>query len=155
MSAQDWETLYRQYSPKLGGYFASQGLDPVEAEDLAHDVFQVLGQAKVPEDPNTYIYAIARNLLSKHRRRVTTDNGRSISPAHDTGPSEEASTGEAERILKTVAARLPARYAELLTLRFIEGLSTRQVAQRMSCSENAVGKRLRKIRAILRRFDRE
>ena len=165
---QDWETLYRKYFPKLGGYFASGGLSPTEAEDLVHDVFQELGQAKVPEDPNAYIYAIARNILAKHRRRqiaehaaldeycrrVTTGNGRSPSRALDTSPSEDPPT-ETERIFRTVAARLSPRDAELVTLRFLEGLSVRQVAQRRSCSENAVRKRIRKLRAILRRFDRE
>jgi RNA polymerase sigma factor (sigma-70 family) len=169
ISAQDWEALYRKYFPKLGGYFASRGLDPVEAEDLAHDVFQVLGQAKVPEDPKMYIYAIARNILAKHRRRriaenaaldeycrrVTTDNGRSASHILDTDLSEKARTAETERILKTAAARLPAKDAELVTLRFLEGLSVKQVAQRMNCSENAVRKHIRKLRPILRRFDRE
>jgi RNA polymerase sigma-70 factor, ECF subfamily len=168
ISAQDWETLYRRYFPKLGSYFASQRLSPAEAEDLAHDVFQELGQAKVPEDPRTYIYAIARNILSKHRRhkiaehaaldeycrRVTADDGRSVSHTLDARTSQETPTGEAEQIMRTVAARLPPKDAELVTLRFLEGLSAKQVAKRMNCSENAVRKHIRKLRTILRRFDR-
>ena len=169
ISAQDWEILYRQYFPKLGHYFASQGLSPADTEDLGQEMFQELGQGKVSENPNAYIYSIAKNILAKHRRReiaehaaleeycrrVTTDNRRSASRALDTGPSEETPTAEAERILRTVAARLPPKDAELVTLRFLEGLSTKQIAQRRSCSENAVRKHIRKLRAILRRFDRE
>ncbi len=169
ISAQDWETLYRKYFPKLGIYFASKGLPSTEAEDLAHDVFQELGQARVPEDANTYIYAIARNILSQHRRRrigeqaaleeyrrrVTADNGCSASHSLDTGPSEEVSTAGAERILKSIATRLPPQDAELMTLRFLEGLSTKQIARRTNCSENAVRKRMRKLKALLRRSERE
>ena len=164
ISARDWETLYRKYFPKLGGYFASKGLNSTEAEDLAHDVFQELGRGKVPEDPNTYIYAIARNILARHRRRkiaehaaldeysrrVTSANRCSGSHTLVTGLSEEAAIGAAERILKMVATRVPAQDAELVTLRFLEGLSVKQVAQRVNCSENAVRKRLRKLRDILR-----
>jgi RNA polymerase sigma factor (sigma-70 family) len=169
ISAQDWETLYRKYFPKLGRYFASKGLSAAEAEDLAHDVFQELGRGKVPEDSNRYICAIARNILARHRRhkiaehgaldeycrRVTADNRRSSSHALDTGPSREAPTAEAERILRTVVAKLSPKDAELVTLRFIEQLSIKQVAQRTNCSENAVSKRLQKLRPILRRLYRE
>ena len=169
MSAQDWETLYWKYFPKLGGYFASQGLNPTEAEDLAHDVFRELGQAPVPQNRNAYIYAIARNVLAQHRRhkkreqvaleeyrqRVTTDSGSSASHALDTEPPEGTSTAEAERIFKIITARCPPKDAELVALRFIEGLSIRQVAQRMGCSENAISKRIEKLRAFLREFHQE
>jgi RNA polymerase sigma factor (sigma-70 family) len=166
ISAEDWETLYRKYLPKLGSYFAAQGLHPTEAEDLAQDVFQELGHANVPEDPHAYIYAVARNMLSQHRRRaiaertalgeygrrVTSDDRRSGSHTLDAGLSEEAATGEGEQVLAMVAARLPAKDAELVILRFIRGLSSKQVAQRMNCSENAVRKRIRKLRPLLRRL---
>jgi RNA polymerase sigma-70 factor (ECF subfamily) len=166
ISAQDWETLYRKYFPKLGGYLAAQRLNPAEAEDLAHDVFEELGRAKVPKDPNTYIYAIARNILAKHRRReiaeraaldeycrrVTSDGGRSTPDPFDTGRATEALSVEAERILKTVVAKLPPKDAELLTLRFMEGLSTKEMAKRVNCSEEAVRKRIERLRAVLRRL---
>jgi len=164
IAAQDWETLYRRYLPKLGGYFSSQGLNPTEAEDLAHDVFRELGQAPVPQNRNAYIYAIARNILARHRRReiaehaaldeycrrVTTDRGCSASHALDTEPSEGTSTAEAERILKTITARLPPKDAELMTLRFVEGLSIKEVAQRTNRSEDAVRRRIDRLRAAVR-----
>ena len=164
ISAQDWESLYHKYFPKLRHYFVSQGLRFVDAEDLAHDVFQELGHGKVPEDPNTYIYAIARNVLFKHRRRkiaehgvldeycrrVTTERGCSASHALDTEPSEGTSTAEAERILETITARLPPKDAELMTLRFVEGLSIKEVAQRTNRSEDAVRRRIDRLRAAVR-----
>ncbi len=168
ISAQDWETLYRKYFPKLGSYFAAQGLHPTDAEDLVHDVFQELGHAKVPEDPNTYIYAIARNILARRRRyriveraaldeycrRVITDRGHSTSRILDRGPVEEDPTTEAERVLRTAIAKLPPKDGELVTLRFIQGFSVRRVAQRMSCSEDVVRKRIERLRPVLRRLYR-
>ncbi|MCL5282245.1 MAG: sigma-70 family RNA polymerase sigma factor [Planctomycetes bacterium] len=166
ISAQEWETLYRKYLRKLGSYFASQGLHPTEAEDLAHDVFRELGQAKVPEDPKTYIYAIARNILARRRRRefaeraaldeygrrVTSENSHSTPDPFAAGPATEALSVEAEQILRTAIATLPPKDAELFTLRFMEGLSTKEVAHRMNCSEEAVRKRMERIRAVLRRL---
>ena len=166
ISAQDWESLYHKYFPKLRHYFVSQGLRFVDAEDLAHDVFQELGHGKVPEDPNTYIYAIARNVLFKHRRRkiaehgvldeycrrVTTENEHRTYHAPDAGPSEEDPTAEVERIIRTVSARLPAKYAELMALRFSKGLSAKELAPLMNCSEDAVQKRIQRLRAVLRQL---
>ncbi len=169
ISAQDWETLYRKYFPKLGSYFAAQGLHPTDAEDLVHDVFQELGHAKVPEDPNTYIYAIARNILARRRRyriveraaldeycrRVTSNDGQFAPDPLVAGPATEALSVEAEQILRAVLAKLPPKDAELLTLRFMKGLSTKEVAKRVNCSEEAVRKRIERIRAVLRRLWRE
>ena len=132
-------------------------------------MFQEIGRGKVPENPNAYIYAIARNVLARQRRReiaeraaldeyrrhVTADTGRSASHIFDAEPLKEALTSEAERVLKTAAANLPAKHADLIALRVIEGLSTKQIAQRTNCSENAVRKRIRKVRTILRRLHPE
>jgi RNA polymerase sigma factor (sigma-70 family) len=132
-------------------------------------VFQELGQGNVPEDPKAYIYAIARNILAKHRRhkiveqaalgeycrRVTSDDGRSAPDPFDARPTTEAPSVEAERILGTAIAKLPPKDAELVALRFIQGLPVRRVARRMSCSEDAVRKRIERLRAVLRRLYRE
>lgn len=168
-SAHDWETLYRTHLPRLVGYFRIQGIDPTDTYDLTHEVFREIGQRTLPKDPNTYIYAVARNILSTYRKRqgteraalgeyahmVTTENEHRALEASDIGPSQEDAAAEAERILKNAAARLPAKYAELMTLRFIEGLSVKQTAQRMNCSQDVVRKRVQRLRAMLRRFERE
>lgn len=169
ISAQDWETYYRKYYPTLGAYLTSKGLGPDDAEDLDQEIFQELGQGKVPEHPNAYLYAIAKNVLARYcrrkmaeraaldeyRRYVTVRDDHPPDPALDASPAEEDATTAAQQILRTVAARLPPKDVALVTLRFIEGLSVRQVAQRMGCSENAVSKRIEKIRALLRRLNRE
>jgi RNA polymerase sigma factor (sigma-70 family) len=169
MSAEEWETLYREYSPELGGHFSSRGLSPTEAEELAQDVLEELGQGGVPQNAKAYIYTIAKNILARHRRqrtaertaleeycrRVTADNRRSASPPLETGLSEETPNFETQQILRAVLARLPPRDVQLLTLRFLEGLSVRQVARRIKCTENAVSKRVGRLRSILRRFDSE
>jgi RNA polymerase sigma-70 factor (ECF subfamily) len=169
ISMQDWEMLYRGYFPELGGYFASRGLSPTEAEELAQDVLEELGQAKVPQNAKAYIYTIAKNTLARHRRqriaertaleeycrRMRAANGRSGSPPLETRPSEEAPNVETERMVRAVLAMLPPRDVQLLTLRFLEGLSVRQVARRMKCTENALSKRVASLRTALRRFDRE
>jgi RNA polymerase sigma-70 factor, ECF subfamily len=169
ISARDWETLYRRYFPKLGSYFASRGLNPTEAEDLAHDVFRELGQAKVPENAKAYIYAIARNLFAQRRRRELAEQDtlaeylRHAASVHveaqwrdaTTDPPTEDSREQVERLLGMLADRLSPEDMELVTLRFLEELTTEEVAQRLRCSEEALRKRLERIRAALRPLLRE
>jgi RNA polymerase sigma factor (sigma-70 family) len=160
ISAQDWETLYRKYFPRPEGYFASKGVHPTEAEDLAHDVFQELGQAKVPEDPKAYIYAIARNIFARRRRREIAEHAalgeycRRVT-SEDAGPATEALSVEVGQILQTVLAKLPPKDAELFTLWFMQELSAKEVAQRLDCSEEAVRKRIERLRPVARRLWRK
>jgi DNA-directed RNA polymerase specialized sigma24 family protein len=65
--------VYRKYFPEVERYFASRGLDPMDADDLVQEVFQTLAQGDIPRDPRTHLYAIARNLFSRHRRRAIAE----------------------------------------------------------------------------------
>jgi RNA polymerase sigma-B factor len=161
--------LYGRHFPELEAYFASRGLSPTEPEELAQDVLEELGQAEVPRNARAYIYSLAKNTLAGHRRRriadraaleeywrrVRANNGRSASPRLETGLSEETPNLETEEIVRAVLAGLPPKDVRLLTLRFLKGLSVRQVARRMNCTENAVSKHFARLRAALRRFDGE
>ena len=169
VSAGDWEVLYRRYFSRIARYCARSGGDSADAEDLAQQVFVELTRAKVPEEPLPYLQAIARNVLAQYRRRragekaalagyrrhteLATEGAKSSDATRDLaqGDSRESVKG----ILMAVVRKLPPRDAQLVTLRFIEGLSVREVAQRMNCSPNAVSKRLQKLRPILRRLYRE
>jgi RNA polymerase sigma factor (sigma-70 family) len=169
ISAEEWEMLYRGYFPELEGYFASWGLSPTEAEELAQDVLEELGQAEVPRNARAYIYSLAKNILARHRRhqiaertalreycrRLVAENRQSGSPPFETGLSEGTPNLETEETVRAVLAGLPPRDVRLLTLRFLKGLSVRQVARRMNCTENAVSKDVAKLRTTLRRFDGE
>jgi RNA polymerase sigma factor (sigma-70 family) len=161
--------LYRKHSLTLEGYFVSKGLPATEAQDLVHEVFRELGQGRAPKEPNAYIYAIARNILSWHRRRkmaelavldeycrrVVSENRHSPYHAPGAGSHEGDPAVEVKRIIETVTAKLPAKHVELLTLRFSKGLSARELAPLMKCSEDAVQKRIQRLRVVLRRLIRE
>ena len=169
MSKQDWEALFQRHFPEVQRYFVSRGVGRADAGDLAQELYKELARGKVPSEPNTYLLAMARNLLSRYRRRrarerVVLDGYSRYCRAErevvgscvfGAGSREKDSTDELEQFLKAVADRLPARCAELVELRFRERLSVRQIARRMRCSEEAVWKRLQRLRGILQRYDRE
>ena len=168
-SVRDWEILYRRHFDRIRRYFARSLRDSADAEDLAQQVFVQLARTKIPEKPLPYLQAIARNVLAQYCRRRATEQaalagylgykqiaaegsqGQEVTGDPPPGDSRESVKG----ILMAVVRKLAPKDAELVTLRFFEGLSIKQVARRLGCSENAVGKRLQKLRIILRRLYRE
>jgi len=169
MSKEDWEALFRRCFPAVERCFASRRVGSADADDLTQEVFKELARCRVPSEPKTYVLAIARNVLARYRRRMTreqaalgaysqhckADREAVESNALGEGRPEESLADELDRFLKTTAHKLSAGSSELVELRFREGLSVRQIARRMKCSEDAVWKRLQRLRAILRRDHRE
>jgi RNA polymerase sigma factor (sigma-70 family) len=156
--------LYRKHSAKLRGYFVSRGIIFADAQDLVHEVFQELGRGRIPDDPHTYVYGIARNVLSKYYRRLSgeragfveycrhaaTGNEHSPEGTSSMGALEGHTVEEVERILRDAATRLAPAYRELAILRFSRGLSTKELASLSHCSEDAMRKRIQRLRAMLR-----
>ena len=63
-----WATLYADFYPQIRGYFAARRLQRADAEDLAMQLFEQLGQSKTPRDAEPYIHVVARNLLARYHR---------------------------------------------------------------------------------------
>jgi len=74
LPARLWARLHADFYPRIEGCFAARVPQGADAEDLAMRVFEELGQGKAPEDPEPYIRAIARSLLSRHRRNKAKES---------------------------------------------------------------------------------
>lgn len=169
MSKEDWEALFQRYFPAVQRYFLSHRVGPADAEDLAQEVFKALAQCKVPSEPNPYIHAMARNVLSRHRKRAIREHatldgysqycqagGKAVGArAFREGSPQESAPEELSQFLKAALGRLPPESAELVELRLREKLSASEIARRMQCSQEAVWKRLQRLRRTLQRYDRE
>jgi len=168
-SKKDWEALLQRYFPVVERYFLSHRVGRADAEDLAQEVFKELARCRVPSEPNTYLRAMARNVLSGYRRRRTREQAtmdgysryckadREAVESHESGKGlpQERSTDQWEQFLKVARDRLPPESVELVELRLREKLSAGEIARRMWCSQEAVWKRWQRLRRILQRYDRE
>jgi RNA polymerase sigma factor (sigma-70 family) len=169
MSQAVWAKLYRKFYPRIRARLSARVANEHDAQDLAQQVFMELARTKVPEDPGRYVYAIAWNLVAQYRRRRAAEQNalaeyqrREESAGAEArwydataDPPQEDSRQKIERLRRFVADRLSPQDAELVTLRFFEARPIKEVAQRMHCTENAVNKRLQKLRPILRRLFRQ
>ena len=141
-------SIYRLVRRKLG--------DALLAEDIAQETFlkALRNLDRVDESFNFggWIHTVARNLCYDELRRRQRDPReladhleddedamlRLPAPAHAYDPVVQSETNELRRQVWLVAQRLPEKYRLVLTLRELQGLSYRRIAQVMKISESAV-----------------
>jgi len=131
-------------------YLQSSCRNPAEAADLRQDVYaNVIAAAhrEIPKHARAFVFAAAKNLLMsriRHERIVSID---SVSDLDELGlaaeePDQDRAliAREELRRVREAIEKLPQRSREAVILRRIEGLSGREIAQRMGISESAVSR---------------
>jgi RNA polymerase sigma-70 factor (ECF subfamily) len=120
------------------------------AEDITSDVF-VRALRALPSyldtgrDPGAWLVTIARNLVfdhyksSRYRLEAQVEEDALLTRADsDATPEEQAVTGDVNAQLLAAVARLRPDQQEVVSLRFLQGLSVAETAQIMGRTEGAV-----------------
>lgn len=119
-----------------------------DAEDIVQDAYcRLVGMADVSHisNPRAYFFTVARSIVIDRVRRArvvrieTVTEIDSLNVVWD-NPSPERITAarrELERVRKLIA-KLPTRCRRIFELRKIEGLSQREIAQRLGVTETIV-----------------
>ena len=152
-----WRELFEREMPAIYRYAYSRVPSAGDAEDLASLVFeQAWRSAEHLQDrglpARAWLFGIARHVVTEHRRRLFRAPPVVALEAFD-GP-DEGLEGHAEQLaLAKAVASLPRADAEVVTLRFLHGLSLAETAEAMATTVDAVKARqaraLRKLRELL------
>jgi RNA polymerase sigma-70 factor (ECF subfamily) len=132
----------------LMGYFGRHWADKNEVRDMVQDVYVRVCEAaerEIPRPTRPFVFTTARNLL------IDKFRSRQVIPLETVGDVEEllavSDQPNPERIviardelrrLQAAFAQLAPRSREALLLRRLEGLSRREIAQRMGVGEETV-----------------
>lgn len=126
--------------------------DGNEAADLVHDVYARILSAKgwrFIDDPRAYVMTMVRNLgIQKLRRAriITLESVASIEATRQIGetpdPFDETAGRQRLRLALKAMQDLPARCREVVELRRLHDLSSRDIAGRLGLSLSTVEKRL-------------
>ena len=157
--------LYERHVDRVYRYFSFRTRDEPVARELTHDVFvraiEGLGQLRDVERFGGWLLRIAHNTLVNHWQRAGRRLVETSLESHETGeprPVEDSDDGlaRAEHRLRLEsllagAEALNDRQREVLALRFAAGLSVREAAGVMACSEQAVKQLQRRALLALRR----
>ena len=132
--------LYLRYADNVYGYVCSIVRDEHEAEDVTQQVFAKLLGSLPRYQPRSvpfsaWVLRVAHNAAIDHmrsRRPVPVEEVRAPEAADD------GSARESFRDLRIALDALPREQREVIMLRFLVGLSPREIAERMGRSEDAV-----------------
>jgi RNA polymerase sigma-70 factor (ECF subfamily) len=150
------ELLWNQYSRRLRAFIRSRVGDDAEAEDILQEVFIRVHRnlCCLPEPewhrPGSWIYQIARNLIiDQYRRRRELVAIPENLPAEPDLPEDDPQALLALS-LRELIDELPEPYRQALILTEYQGLSQKQLAERMGISLSGAKSRVQRARDKLR-----
>lgn len=142
------------HEPALRAWLTRWRLQDLLVDDVVQEAYAVLAARESVEDirnPRNYLFQTARSIILMHLRRSRVVSIRAVedmerigAPADDPDPEQQVSDREELHRLARAIADLPELGRQALTLRVIDGLSQREVGERMGISENAAQKHIAK-----------
>ncbi|MFZ1987527.1 MAG: RNA polymerase sigma factor [Minisyncoccia bacterium] len=171
-SGKEKETVltdaFETYSDELFRHAYFRLSDREKAVELVQEAYlrawEYLRKGEEIQNPRAFLYRTLRNLIIDEYRKKKTYSVEALLEKSDGEegdidallPSDESNTFEAatERLdAKAAFARiseLPDAYAEVILLRFVDGLSLSEIAPRVDASENLVSVRIHRALKALR-----
>lgn len=159
-SPEDFGTVYETYAQGIYRFLLWRTSNKQLSEDLTSNVFVKAWHARRSFQGGSvqaWLYRIARNVLIDHWRKdkaISIEDPDVLTEAVSDDRLDEILDREMNlEQLRRAVHRLPEQMRTVVTLRFIEGLSCRQVAIRLHTSEGNVRilqyRALRKLRGYL------
>ena len=160
---------FDEYADALFRHATIRISDRERAIELVHDTFaKVWGYVRAGNSIDTYrpfLYKVLGNLIIDEYRRRRTESLDAIleEEGMDTGRFDELQEGSLEEVLiqldgkRVVEAipQLPQIYREIITLRFVDGLGPKEIAELIEETENVVSVRINRGIKLLREITLE
>ena len=154
-----FEIIYNQYHLKVYNYIRSFVRDPHEAENILQEVFISIWETRYLMDETTQfgaiLYQIARNkslnalrkeVNKKHYLEYISVTGSDSDP----GTELKIDYNELEFFVRKFIRDLPDRRRDIFLYSFEEGLTYKEIALKLSISENTVDTQIRNALDYLR-----
>jgi RNA polymerase sigma-70 factor (ECF subfamily) len=154
MQTEILETLWDRYCCRLLAFIRSRVSEEAEAEDILQEVFirvhRNLCCLPAPAKMDSWIYQIARNLIiDRYRRRKELVEISESLPA-EADFLEDDPEAELALSIKDMIDELPGHYRQALVLTEYEGLSQKELAERLGISLSGAKSRVQRAKDKLR-----
>jgi len=138
----------------------------MEVDDIVQETYAALASMNDVghvRDPRAYLFTVARSVVLQNLRRARIVSIEAVAEidrlpmgSDELSPERHAHAHQELRLLGQVLSKLPAKCRQAFALRKVQGLSQREVAQRMGISENTVEKHIGKgLRILMHAFGRD
>ena len=149
------ENIYRKFRDRIKGFILSRINDGDVAEDIVHDVFlKIHNKIETLRDESKlerWIYQIARNAVTDYyRQKRSVLLEQDDVPAEDPDPDGDESFKDVALGLESMLDTLPEHYREALRLTEFEGLTQKQLADKLGISISGAKSRVQRARALLK-----
>ncbi|WP_110686817.1 RNA polymerase sigma factor [Salinicola aestuarinus] len=142
------ESLYVRHRPELLGFLTRRTGCQEQAADLCQEIYLRLSRTPdtgLPDDARAYLFRIARNLLiDQHRRSAPTvialDSVEATLSCPRACPETTVCDRQCAHQLQDLLARLPPRLRQALIWHRLEGLTQREIGERLGVSERMAGR---------------
>ena len=156
-----FEHIFRIYKGKIYHFALATLYDKSLAEDITQNVFLSLWEHRreiIPEKNfQAYLYTIAKNLVYREtEKRVLASNyedhiKKALPNEEDLSTEEKINANLLEETILQLIDKLPEARRKIFLLHFTEDLSNKEIAQRLSISEENVEMQVRRSRDYLRK----
>jgi len=148
------EQIWREYAAALHGFIQSRVDDADIADDILQTVFlnihSKIDSLKDAGKLRPWIYQVARNTIIDHYRSHKSHNELSemiVEPEQD---HVETAREEIEGCMLPLVRNLPDTYRDAVMLSEIEGLTQKQVAEKLGLSLSAAKSRVQRGRIMVK-----
>lgn len=155
-----FEVLFYKYRNKIKGFAVRLVPTQIDPEEIVQEVFVrvwLRRESLNPEkDFQSYIFAIAKNLILDHLKSAVNRKLYFVEEHFHkdlmiADKEVNAMPEDVEEKLLTLVNHIPERRREIFCLSRFDGLSYKQIADRLNISENTVDTQIRNALAFLRR----
>lgn len=153
-----FERLYNRYWAKVYNFTSLYINDGFEREEIVQKVFirfwKMRERIDVEKDPDGLLFIITRNLVFNETHRSANEKALKEAILMDAAAQEDIEskieTDDLSSYIDSLVAGLPKRQREAFELSQNEGLSYKEIAQRMNISEKGVERHLYLARKFIR-----
>lgn len=149
------EQTWYEMNQQLRSFFRRRVRDEHLAEDLLQETFLRIhhGLASLEEQERlgAWVYRVARNTLVDYLRKGSTSREvPTDDPTEREGPLEEATNEDIAHWLRQMVQRLPAKYQGAVELAELDGITQREVSERLGLSLSGAKSRVQRGREQLK-----
>jgi len=155
----DFDSLVERYAARIHAFCLRATGSAQDAEDLTQATFlaayESLGNYNDERPFGPWLFGVAANQCRMWHRRHSRESeraGKAVEAVEDPAPTPERAYEHVETaaIIRRALAGMPSTYRSAVTLRCLEGMSTREIADALSLSLEAAAKRLARGMRMLR-----